>query len=122
MMVEKEDLGLSLSLSFPHEKRTATLITNGSSGSSNPLQLNLMPSLTADHPSPFAHLLHHKTSWTTHQTFPSSSPGLVCLFVFFFSVILEDLIKYLFFTTLVFNKSLLQIETWRHAEWRQGLF
>lgn len=91
MMVEKEDLGLSLSLSFPHEKRTATLITTtGGSGCNNPVQLNLMPSLsvtvTAD-PSPFAHLLHHKTSWTTtHQTFPSSSSGLFCFVLFFWKI------------------------------------
>ncbi|XP_009589459.1 homeobox-leucine zipper protein HAT4-like [Nicotiana tomentosiformis] len=58
MMVEKEDLGLSLSLSFPDNN-------NKNSTTNNPLhhQLNLIPSS-----SPFN--LFHKTSWT--DSFPSS--------------------------------------------------
>ncbi|KAA8522195.1 hypothetical protein F0562_012868 [Nyssa sinensis] len=54
MMVEKEDLGLSLSLSFPE---------NGSTS----LQLNMMPSLVSSSPSPFN---LQKSSW--NETFPSS--------------------------------------------------
>ncbi|RVX15654.1 Homeobox-leucine zipper protein HAT4 [Vitis vinifera] len=59
MMVDKEDLGLSLSLSFPQDAH-------------RPLQLNLMPSLlpassSSPSPSPFA---LQKPSW--HDAFPSS--------------------------------------------------
>ncbi|XP_059275903.1 homeobox-leucine zipper protein HAT4-like [Lycium ferocissimum] len=54
MMVEKEDLGLSLSLSFPNNNKNTT----------NNHQLNLIPSS-----SPFN--LMHKTSWTD-SLFPSS--------------------------------------------------
>ncbi|XP_060203530.1 homeobox-leucine zipper protein HAT4-like [Lycium barbarum] len=54
MMVEKEDLGLSLSLSFPNNNKNTT----------NNHQLNLIPSS-----SPFN--LMHKTSWT-ESLFPSS--------------------------------------------------
>ncbi|CAK9173278.1 unnamed protein product [Ilex paraguariensis] len=60
MMVEKEDLGLSLSLRFPE-------IRNSS------LQLNLMPSLVSSSspsPSPSPFNLFHKTSW--NESFPSS--------------------------------------------------
>ncbi|CAK9185017.1 unnamed protein product [Ilex paraguariensis] len=59
MVVEKEDLGLSLSLSFP-EKRS----------SSTSLRLNLMPSLVSSPTSPSPFNLLHKTSW--NETFPSS--------------------------------------------------
>ncbi|KAI3468994.1 hypothetical protein Pfo_025657 [Paulownia fortunei] len=58
MVVEKEDLGLSLSLSFP-EKRAISNPT--------PLHLNLMPS-SSPSPSPFS--IINKTSWT--EVFPSS--------------------------------------------------
>uniref|UniRef100_A0A5B6Z8R8 Putative homeobox-leucine zipper protein HAT4 n=1 Tax=Davidia involucrata TaxID=16924 RepID=A0A5B6Z8R8_DAVIN len=53
MMVDKEDLGLSLSLSFPENRSS--------------LQLNLMPSLLSSSPSPFN---LQKSSW--NETFPSS--------------------------------------------------
>ncbi|KAK9275436.1 hypothetical protein L1049_022701 [Liquidambar formosana] len=53
MMVEKEDLGLSLSLNYPNEH--------------HPLQLNLMPSLVPSSSSPFN---LQKSSW--NETFPSS--------------------------------------------------
>lgn len=71
MMVGKEDLGLSLSLSFP-EKRA---VSNPSS-----LHLNLMPSSS---PSPFS--IINKASWT--EAFTSSGlflhyPDLVIYFFF----------------------------------------
>ncbi|XP_060207391.1 homeobox-leucine zipper protein HAT4-like [Lycium barbarum] len=54
MMVEKEDLGLSLSLSFPNNNKNTT----------NNHQLNLIPSSSPVN-------LMHKTSWTD-SLFPSS--------------------------------------------------
>ncbi|CAI9095710.1 OLC1v1031706C1 [Oldenlandia corymbosa var. corymbosa] len=76
MMVEKDqDLGLSLSLSFPEKVMTnnnnmirTSAAADCSSGTAK-LQLNLMPTLA----SPFSHLLHQKTPWSTNEAFPSSS-------------------------------------------------
>lgn len=65
MVVDKEDLGLSLSLSFPEKRATTT------NSSSSPLQLNLMPSAS---PSPFGHLLQQKNSWT--DTLPPSDRSM----------------------------------------------
>ncbi|KAL3499647.1 hypothetical protein ACH5RR_038740 [Cinchona calisaya] len=62
MMVEKEDLGLSLSLNFP-EKKTST---------STSLQLNLMPPSSIS--SPFSHPRQQKNSRT--DSFPSSDRSL----------------------------------------------
>lgn len=62
-MVDKQDLGLSLSLSFPEKHATS---------SSTSLQLNLLPSVAAS-PSPLSHLLHQRTFWT--NSYPSSDPN-----------------------------------------------
>jgi homeobox-leucine zipper protein len=70
MIFGKEDLGLSLSLSFP-EKQT-TIISR-----SDPLQLNLNPcmnSAASPSPSPSCHLFQQKSPWP--QTFPSSDRSL----------------------------------------------
>lgn len=74
-MVDKEDLGLSLSLSFPQDAH-------------RPLQLNLMPSLlpassSSPSPSPFA---LQKPSW--HDAFPSSG-------MFFFLVLVSLMVEFL---------------------------
>ncbi|PHT45514.1 Homeobox-leucine zipper protein HAT2 [Capsicum baccatum] len=68
MMMEKEDLGLSLSLSFPTEKRTTVI---------NPMQQrNLIPSTII---SPYAttstfNLIHKSApNWSTQPLFPDSS-------------------------------------------------
>ncbi|XP_060213815.1 homeobox-leucine zipper protein HAT4 [Lycium barbarum] len=62
MMMEKEDLGLSLSLSFPAEKKTTAI---------NPMQLNLIPSTISPSPISAFNLIHKSPNWT--HSFPDTS-------------------------------------------------
>ncbi|MCE3052400.1 hypothetical protein HAX54_052525 [Datura stramonium] len=67
MVMEKEDhLGLSLTLSFPAEKRKTAI--------NNPMHLNLIPSTISPSPPISAfNLIHKAPNWTTHSPFPDSS-------------------------------------------------
>ena len=90
-MVEKEDLGLSLSLSFPDNNKNST--TN------NPLyhQLNIMPSSL-----PFN--LFHKTFWT--DSFPFT--GILFLLLLIYTSFLHV------FSNLIFSFINLQISLKSH--------